>query len=66
MLVKQQLSTTFWISTTGTGGDLGSGFFSRRDDAEKARMLEVLKRKEDANEHLYVFELTIPNPAANG
>lgn len=63
MLLKQQISTSFWLSATGSGSDLGSGFFSRREDAEKARTLEHLKRTSES-EQFYVFELTLPNPAA--
>jgi hypothetical protein len=65
MLLKQSTATSFWLSTTGTGADMGSGFFSRREDAEKARTLELLNNKTES-EQFYVFELVLPNPAASG
>ena len=62
----QQSSTTFYFNTTGTSvGQIsyGSGFYTSRDDAEKARTLAVLSDKNDPPYQYHIFELEFPNPA---
>ena len=62
----QQSSTSLHFSTTGapvTSGtaSFGTGFYSTRDDAEKARTYAYLNEKSGAQYH--IFELDFPNPA---
>ena len=53
-------STTGASVTTGTPS-FGTGFYSSRDDVEKARTYAILNDKTDTRFH--IFELEFPNPA---
>ena len=63
-LLVSQSSTSLYFSTAGTSHSPmthGSGFYSTRDEAEKARTVAILG---DKSENMYhIFELEFPNPA---
>ena len=66
-LLIQQSSTSLYFSPAGTTisqPSFGAGFYTSRDDAEKARTLAILGDKSDASFH--IFELDFPNPAYKG
>jgi hypothetical protein len=66
-VLVQQSSTSLYFTTTGsgtsasTGITYGTGFFSTRDDAEKARTVALLADK--TGNIFHIFELEFPNPA---
>ncbi len=65
-ILVQQNATSLFFSTTGapvTSGtaNFGTGFYSTRDEAEKARTYAILNDKTDTRFH--IFELEFPNPA---
>ena len=55
----------WYFSYTGVSGtpSMGLGFFESLADAEKARLMEVLKQTADSKDEFLIFELDIPNPA---
>jgi hypothetical protein len=62
LLVNQSSSQLYFSLTSGTSTTThGTGFFSTRDEAEKARTVAILADKTDAKFH--IFELDFPNPA---
>jgi hypothetical protein len=65
LLVSQSSTSLYFSPTSGTSTSTsGTGFFSTRDDAEKARTTALLADKN--NSQFHIFELDFPNPAFKG
>jgi hypothetical protein len=48
--------------SVGVMSQIGTGFFTSREEAEMHRTLETLKLPESSLTEFFVFELEIPNP----
>lgn len=62
-MLLQQSTSSMYFSSTGVAStpSMGSGIYSTRDEAEKARTVALLSDKN--NSLFHVFELEVPNPA---
>lgn len=65
MLLRQDGLVFTASGVSGTTPNLGVGMFHNRHDAEVARTLALLTTASSSASQYHVFELTIPNPAAN-
>lgn len=63
MLLQQSTASMYFMPSGPTAGtvSMGTGMYTTRDEAEKARTIALLSDK--ANNLYHVFELEIPNPA---